>query len=645
MTHPKEDSMRRRVAICTSALLVAVSGVALGGATTPVSGQVAHKDADYSGYSTGTVVHADALQGLTLALPGAAPGGNGSQVANAEIAFSGATVASKGTDSVPAFGPKTPVPAGTIVNEVDQVVQPDLPATGLAGDKSYGRGSAVEVGLLTPIPDFDNTLMLAGKAQASAPPSTELVDKSITVPVNPVAYASLLRGQAQASYDPDNCVLGRPMSFGRGLAADVQLLNTGAVLPGGAFALPLLATDAPTPERAVSQSQSVTRLVPQVDIDGKRIGDNFGLMTETRMTIAPITLFKNSPSQLTIEFLGEWVLRAVATGIDEGGRGAYMFYGPGRTSAQNNQTPVLRVLQGTDPNVPPVVNVTLQDVLKTANLGDVINKRLAEALTPLGIDVKVAENPRAINDYGSASKATEGGNGTEASGALDVVRVRVADGSKVADLQLPVSSVLDVRIGHMEARAKVPAGGIKCALPVQKTSDKQLVNAGETFTYTIKVDNPFEDCELTDVRVEDTISVESGVRHSVTGTDKAADSVSDTKIIWNDIGPIPARSSKTVRITVAVAGNSGSGLFTDNAKATGNCATGSAQGSAKIVVPVSGEVTVVVPRAGGPAELPLSSSAPAELPKTGGDATMPLVGLALLAAAAAARRASVATSR
>ena len=634
--------MRRPVAIFTSALMVAVSGVVLGGGASRVSAQVAHKDADYSGYSTGTVIHADALQGLTLALPGAAPGGNASQVVNAEIAFSGATVASKGTDSVPAFGPKPPVPAGTIVNEVDQVVQPDLPATGLAGDKSYGRGSALEVGALTPIPDFDNTLMLAGKAQASAPPSTELIDRSVTVPVNPVAYASLLRGQAQASYDPDNCVLGRPMSFGRGLAADAQLLNTGAVLPGGAFALPLVATDAPTPERAVSQSQSVTRLVPQVDIDGKKIGDNFGLMTETRMTIAPITLFKNTPSQLTIEFLGEWVLRAVATGIQ--GQ-AYMFYGPGRTSAQNNQSPVLRVLQGTDPNVPPVVNVTLQDVLKTANLGDVINKTLADALTPFGIDVKVAENPRAINDYSSTSKATEGGNGTEASGALDVVRVRVADGSKVAGLQLPASSVLDVRIGHMEARAKVPAGGIRCSLPVQKTSDKQQVNAGDSFTYTIKVDNPFEDCELTDVRVEDTISVESGVRHSVTGTDKAADSVSSTRIVWNDIGPIPPLGSKTVSITVAVARDSGSGLFTDTAKATGNCATGSAQGAAKIVVPVSGEVTVVVPRAGGPAELPVSRSAPAELPKTGGDATMPVVGLTLLAAAAAARRLTVATSR
>lgn len=627
--------MRRRLAVLTSAFLVGVSSATLGGVESPASGQVLQTDAVYNGYSTGTVVHADALQGLALALPGAAPGGNASQVVNAEVAFSGATVASKGTDGF-TFGPRAA--AGTIVNEVDQVVQPDLSTPSLPGDRSYGRGSAVEVGLLTPIPDFNNTLILEGKAEASAPPSTDLVDRSITVPVNPVAYASVLRGQAQASYDPDNCILGEPISFGRGFAADAQLLNTGDVLPGGAFALPLVATDAPTPERAVSQSQSVTRLVPQVDIDGNRVGDNFGLMSETRMTIAPITLFKNTPSQVTIEFLGEWVLRAVATGIPGH---AYMFYGPGRTSAQNNQTPVLRVIQGTDPAAPPVVNITLQDVLKIANLGDAINNTLAQALQPLGIDVKVAEGPRAINDYRATSKATEGGNGTEASGALDVVRVRVADGSQVAGLQLPASSVLDVRIGHMEALARVPAGGIRCQLPVQKTSNEQEVNPGETFVYSIKVDNPFADCVLTDVRLEDTITVERGVKYSVTNTEPPADSVSNTKIVYNDIGPIPPRSFKVVRITVQVDQDSGGGLFTDHAKATGNCATGSAQGEAKIVVPVTGEVTVVVPRASGPAELPFSRGAPAELPKTGGDPTVPLVGLALLAAAAAARRLSI----
>lgn len=600
-----------------SALLVGVSTAALGGAGSPASGQVAHKDADYKGYSTGTVIHADALRlGATT-------------IADAEVAFSGATVASKGTGTVPGRGPGAAT--GTIVNEMDQVVQPALPAAGLPGDKSYGRGSALEVGLLTPVPNPVNTLLLAGKAEASAPPSTDLVDKSITVPINPVAYASLLRGQAQAVWDNDTCLLGAPLSLGRGFAADVQLLNTGAVLPAGTFANPLVATDAPTPERAVSQSQSVTRLVPQTNKAGGKIGDNFGLMSETRMTIAPITLFKGTPNPITIELLGEWVLRSVANGLP-GADGAWVFFG---TTATENSTPIIRVLQGTTPTT--TLEVTLQTVLNLG-LGTVlqtVNNTLS-GLVP-GTEITVGEAPRSVE---------QGGDGTVASALIDIVRVRVLDASTSPLAALGVTSALDVRVGHMEARAQVPAGGIKCNLPVQKTSDKQQVNAGESFTYSIKVDNPFADCELTNVRVEDTISVESGVRHSVTGTNPTANSVSDTKIVYNDIGPIPPKGSKVVTITVQVAANSGSGLFTDNAKATGNCATGNAQGSAKITIPAAGEVTVVVPRANaGPSELPISRNAPAELPKTGGTPTVPLIGLALLAAAAAARRLSVSASR
>ncbi|HVE46040.1 MAG TPA: hypothetical protein VNA57_04755 [Acidimicrobiales bacterium] len=602
--------MRRPLAILTSAVLLGVSTAALGGAGSPASGQVDHKEADYKGYSTGTVVHADAARV------------GGTTVADVEVAFSGASVASKGTGALPGRGPGAA--AGMIVNEMDQVVQPALPASGLPGDRSYGRGSALEVGALTPVPNPLNTLLLAGKAEASAPPSTGLVDKSITVPVNPVAYASLLRGQAQALWENDNCLLGGPLSLGRGLASDVQLLNTGAVLPGGTFENPLVATNAPSPERAVSQSQSVTRIVPQTDKAGTKIGDNFGLMSETRMTIAPITLFKGTPNPVTVELLGEWVLRSVATGLP--GQ-AYVFFG---TTEKENSTPIIRVLQGPT----TTLEVTLQQVLDLG-LRPVLQtvSNTLNGIVP-GTEIVVGESPRSVE---------QAADGTLASAVIDIVRVKVADPAASPLAGLGVASALDVRVGHMEARAQVPAGGIRCQLPVQKTSDKQEVSAGDSFTYTIKVDNPFADCELTNVRIEDTISVESGVRYSVTGTSPTADSVSNTKIIYNDIGPIPPRSSKTVSISVTVAPDSGSGLFTDNAKATGNCATGNAQGTAKISIPAAGEVTVVVPRANGAGVSP--RSAPAELPRTGGDATMPLIGLALLAAAAAARRFSVSVSR
>ncbi len=50
-----------------------------------------------------------------------------------------------------------------------------------------------------------------------------------------------------------------------------------------------------------------------------------GLQSETRQTIAPVTLFKGTPFQFTIEVLGEWALRAVADGA---AGGSSIHYGP-----------------------------------------------------------------------------------------------------------------------------------------------------------------------------------------------------------------------------------------------------------------------------------------------------------------------------
>src|SRR5687768_1742754 len=85
----------------------------------PVSAQVAPL-APFSGYSTGTAVHADALQ----------VGSN--RLVDGEIAFSGANVNSAG------IGP-------ALVNEMTQAYQ----TVAEAGDKSAARGSGLEIGLTT----------------------------------------------------------------------------------------------------------------------------------------------------------------------------------------------------------------------------------------------------------------------------------------------------------------------------------------------------------------------------------------------------------------------------------------------------------------------------------------------------------------
>ena len=606
--------VKRRLSIVASTLLVGLTTAVFAGGA-PAGAQVPAAQADYKGYSTGTVVHADALTVGTT------------RVVDTEVAFSGATVASKGTGGV-TRGPGAA--AGSIVNEMEQVVQPALPNTNidanLRGDRVFGRGSGLEIGVGTTISQDVNAnqLLLAQRALASGPPSTNLIRNEVgPIKIDPVAYASLVRGEAQVRWDGDNtCSLGEPLSYGLGFADDTQLLNLGGASPGNdPFPTGVVETNAPTPERSVSQSRSVTRLVPQTDAQGNKIGDNFGLMSETRMTIAPIDLLGGA---ITIELLGEWVLRSVATGIP--GQ-AYVTYGPGTVTPE---TPVLRILQDA---IPSTV-LSLQDLLGNQGLPIEV---------PGIASIVIGEDPRAIGGNATSS-ATQGGDGTVASGAIDVVRVQLLDGTDVVGGLIPGLSALDLRVGHMESHAQVPAGGIRCNVPVSKTADKQTVNAGDTFTYNITITNPFADCDLTSVRVVDNITITNGVRFSITGTNPQASSTTANQVVWNDIGPIGPRQSRTLSITVAVAANSAAGQFTNNATATGSCATGSAQGGARITVPITGETTVVVPNVGGGRELP--SRDVDVLPRTGSSGpAMALAGLGLLTAAVVLRRMKAAAAR
>src|SRR5437764_13723929 len=226
-------------------------------------------DQALAGYSTGTDVHVGLLQSGTT------------QLAHAEVAFTGASVASQGTNTRPAFGPGVGASPGQIVNEMGQVVQPHLPGAGLlTGDRSFGRGSAVEVGLGNPIPNDNSDIVLPPRVQASAPPdhvpttppgaSSNAVDalcqSLLQVPVNPLLYAQVLQDKAAARWadNVNNCIVGAPYGEGQASAARVQLLDTtGAAAPSGPLGAPLVSTDAPQPNRNAAQTWSNTRLVNQ----------------------------------------------------------------------------------------------------------------------------------------------------------------------------------------------------------------------------------------------------------------------------------------------------------------------------------------------------------------------------------------------
>lgn len=578
--------MSRKTARSRTLRLGAVMALAVLGLTLalPAQAQVDFKDADFGGYASGTYVHADAL-GLL-----------GSPLIDLNLAVSGASADSKGLDT-------------QITSELGQVVSPSLP-----GKKSAGRGSGLDLALLA-------SELVSQRAEAAAPPSTELLSRPLVGPLDipGVLSVAALEGQAQARYDDNSCILGQDMSFGLGRVANARLLGG----PLGNLDLSALLGTKPSnvPDGGVVRTASRTKLVPQTGRDGAQIGPHLGFMAETRQTLAPVTLFQGIPgAEITIELLGEWLLRAVATGIQGG---AYVEYQPATAGA----TPVLRITN-TLPVAGPVVDsvlVTLNQLLGQAPLGDLLSGE--GGLLGLGL-LELALNPDPT--------VTEAADGTSAKASVDVVRLRLLPGATGVLGALPgvggtdavrSLSLADVRIGHMEVEAKAPAGGIVCpGLIVDKTVDKDVVNAGESFIYNVKVTNPY-DCELTRNRLGDQMTVEPGMLFRIADSTPPANEVTANSLIFNDIGNIAPRASRDVQIRVNTDPSSGGGFFTNTASAISDCSLDSAQGD-KVNVELRGEDTIKAPRVQGKAAPPL--------PVTGINSTFYAIAALSLAALSAA---------
>ncbi len=504
----------------------------------------------HAAYGTGSVIHLHALQ-------------SGDQrLENTDAAFSGATFASG--------------PISGIKNEVAHVVAPALEGLNTA----FGRGSGLEVGLGIGQSE-PNQIIPGSVAEAKAPPSNgQLVTKEIgPIEVPPLVKATLLRGQASSKANVA-CVTNTDLSYGLGYASDLKLITSGPV------GNPTVESAAEGPTRAASQSRSHTFLVPQQGGPPSAL-KKFGLASEVRMTIAPITLFKGLAEQeLTLEFAGEWVLRTVADGINP----IKVHYGPGEVSPS---TPLLRILQGTE---------VVEEVLSTQAL---FGPEGLKVSVPGLVNVTIGTPPRMI---GGADNSKPIETSTLAAAAVDVVKIQV----------LPDSGSLqaaDLRIGHMEAATAVPEGGLSCPIQMSKTSNKDVVGRGEDFTWTLKVTNP-NDCVLRSVKLVDTITTDRpGIVWTVTGAAPTANELGNNKVIWNDIGPIDPGKSKEVSINVKIGDTSGSGKFIDDAVATGVCgpASGTAGAEAAVGVPVEASVHLELPEVNAA----LGVLLPRELPRTG----------------------------
>src|SRR2546421_1314671 len=358
---------RKALAIVCTAAMAVTGTFLLNAANSPTKAAVPAPftpSQHFAGYATGTDVFADALKNLQP----------GTELANVNVGYSASAANSDGLldGYVPAL-PVVPGPTGHpaikaftgtpstngvtpgkgIVNEMGHSVVP--PALATFGNtltdpfQSYGRGSGLEVGLGTSLPNNPdlNQIILAGMAEQTAQPKTPggntFPDNSLTreigpVPGDPLIFATLLKGQGAANWDADHCP-GDPagtfpvnpapggfatsggqalndstkaMGWGNGNAAQVELLNSDsgplAKKLGDPNSKPVVATTGGQPtNRQVSTAKSFTHLVPNGD-------GTYGLVSETHETIAPVTLFKGTANQLTIEVLGEAVLKSVVTG-------------------------------------------------------------------------------------------------------------------------------------------------------------------------------------------------------------------------------------------------------------------------------------------------------------------------------------------
>jgi hypothetical protein len=497
----------------------------------------------FAGYGTGTVFQTDAL------LSGK------KRASDIELAFSGSAYTSS--------------PLGARQNELARPVAPAL-----AADNGFGRGRTVEIGFNTE-GDEANQVQLDGRSEAKAPPSQDLVTKELTdVHLEPLVNADALRAQAAARSATNGCVVGSDLAYGMGSATDAALVAQGEQQAA------LLSTSAAEPPRGVSQSVSRTRLVPQAGPGAGR----FGLVSESRQTIAPVTLFDGTPNEFTVEVAGEWVLRAVSDG-----KTGSVTFGPDMT--EDPERPVLRIL---DKDGKPLNQVTLDDFI--GERGAVIETEVAQ--------IVIGEDPRAI-DGNEDSKPTA--TGTLAAAAVDVVRLVTAN---EAD-----SGTTNLRVGHMEVGVAVPAGGVPCpGIGMVKESDAASVRPGDHFTWTTTVSNP-NDCVLDGVEVVDSIATEPALRYKILSTSPQASIADNSKLTFKDLGSLPPGRSKTLRVEVQVDDDSPLGRFSDEAVATGTCGGAGMVGRVRLDAP---DVSRVLAAAAAGGSLLLPRAAAEALARTGG---------------------------
>jgi hypothetical protein len=575
-----------------SVLLVGIAAVAPLALTGAAEAGTAHATAasapaihgTIKGFSSGDFTFLDALSVPKLNL------------AQASIAQSAAGVSNKGLQTTDTLG------------------QDLLTSTKSKGHNAYGRGAGVSLNLGQPDKSVPQAQLT--QAEAVSPPRNSVTTKDIVkVPLAPVATADVQPDVAAANTisNTNFCVLGAPLSEGTATVADASVLPVSSSI-------------------ALATANGTVRDDSTEELDPNGAGA-LGLNSVATLNTAGITLFKGVPgAAVTIKVVNPLILQAFAGGVKGSSKVSF-----GSTdgkkdilsitaAGKSTKLTVEQLLGGQGAIIPIVGKLANGKTLHLLNIdiGGVpsihmsADGTMASAVADL-IKVQV------INKIGPAKVTIGGPLGGILKPILDPV-VAALDQlvSTLADTvnSLGLKKGVDLRIGHFEANAQVPAGGIKCGLPVTKTTNKDPVSAGDKFTVTITANNPY-DCTIKNVRVDDKITATGGVTWTVGATRPKANKVTNSEVIWNNIGSIKPGGHKAVQVDITIDADSTTGRMSDTSNVTGSCGTGNGTGTSRVTL--TGKFTLHAPKVN-----PAAGPQPSPLPDTGMSPMVPIGGGLLL---------------
>lgn len=551
---PTRARRRTRLVALTAAAAAAAASAVLAAPSARAANLTlpAHRDlpsvtspSAYSGLADGSVLYA-----------------NGLNVPGVDVA--------KASTGQSAAGVHVPAPL-TTAGTTDQLQQPLLELT-KTGKTAFGHGSGANVGLLQAANAPGQIQQTLAEATSPKPSSASGSALDLTQ-LEPLLRANVLSSTAAANTTSDNsCVLApKAISSGEAQVANADALETSPTTPVVALG-------------GTSQSTSDTRLVTPMNAAGKPVSTgNAALGAETVANLAPVTLFKGTPAELTIKVLAPLRLAVSAGGV--------------AGTATVSYAPVGRGPQA------PIVSITAGGQTQTLSSQDLFgNGGLKIAL---GVaDVTIGTPPHALTGLENTVPKLAA-DGTSASAAVDFIRVTVpgslpssatGSGDPLGQVLNPVLqpivaglsqvtdpigqalkqagvTVADVRVGHLEASVAVPAGGIVCPAPPNplgesvKDVSTLAVAPGQTFTYDIRVPNRGSQ-DVTNVTVTDTYSNGLQFVSSVPAPDSHSGNVLTYKL-----GTLAPNQFDTIVLTFRVPADASAGtVYHNHADITGTYA-------------------------------------------------------------------------